>query len=89
MRAAPELAEPLGERCAVSEAEVVHAARSESAVKLADALIRRTEAGSAGHPGTDAIARAATVMARETGWSERRIGDEVAETEAFYGLAER
>ena len=37
------------------------------ALKLSDALIRRTEAGAAGHPGTDAIERAAAIMAR-AGW---------------------
>ena len=33
------------------------------ALTLADALIRRTEAGSAGHPGADAVEAAATLMA--------------------------
>jgi glycerol-3-phosphate dehydrogenase len=88
VRTAPDLVEPLGRQCDVSVAEIVHAVRCESAVKLADALIRRTEAGSAGHPGADAIATAAAVMARELGWAERRLGDEVAETEAFYRLAD-
>ena len=67
-------------------AEVAHAARHESAITLADALIRRTEAGSAGHPGDDAIARAATVMARELGWDAPRVASEVRETEEFYRL---
>jgi glycerol-3-phosphate dehydrogenase len=53
---------------------------------LSDALIRRTEAGSAGHPGRDAIASAAAAMARELSWNDRRVADEIAETAAFYQL---
>ena len=44
----------------------------ESAVQLSDALIRRTEAGSAGHPGSDAIERAADAHGRELRWDETR-----------------
>jgi glycerol-3-phosphate dehydrogenase len=86
VRDAPDLAAPLGERCAVSAAEIVHAVRAEAAVKLSDAFIRRTEAGSAGHPGRDAIASAAAAMARELSWNDRRVADEIAETAAFYQL---
>ncbi len=82
----PGLAATLGGECAVSLAEIVHAVRHESAVKLSDALIRRTEAGSAGHPGAGALAAAAAVMAAELGWSDERVRAEVAEVEAFYRL---
>jgi glycerol-3-phosphate dehydrogenase len=80
------LADPLGAHCPASGAEILHAVRHEAAVRLSDALIRRTEAGSAGHPGRDAIARAATIMARERGWDEWRMKNEIAEVEAFYRL---
>jgi glycerol-3-phosphate dehydrogenase len=80
----PALSSPLGTSCSVTAAEVVHAVRQEAAVKLSDALIRRTEAGSAGHPGSDAIAHAAAIMSRELGWDAERIAREIDETEAFY-----
>jgi glycerol-3-phosphate dehydrogenase len=80
------LAHRLGDECDVSGIEVVHAVRHESALHLSDALIRRTEAGSAGHPGADAVDRAAAIMARECGWDEWRMKNEIAEVEAFYRL---
>jgi glycerol-3-phosphate dehydrogenase len=86
LRQNPDLARPLGRSCDVSGLEILHAVRHESAVRLSDALIRRTEAGSAGHPGSDAIERAASIMARELDWDEARIGIEIAEVDAFYGL---
>jgi glycerol-3-phosphate dehydrogenase len=86
--AAPHLAAPLGAGCDVTGAEILYAAREEMALTLADALIRRTEAGSAGHPGDDAINRAAEVMAAELGWDERRRRAEIDEVQAFYELPE-
>lgn len=84
VRDRPELAAPLGRTCAVTRAEIVHAVRSEMAVTLADAVLRRTEAGSAGHPGSDALEAAAAVMGVELGWDDWRVRHEVAELEAFY-----
>lgn len=86
LREDPALAQPLGRACPVSGAEVLHAVRHESAVRLSDALIRRTEAGSAGHPGTDAIERAGAIVGRELGWDESKMRHEIAEVEAFYRL---
>jgi glycerol-3-phosphate dehydrogenase len=83
---APHLAVPLGERCDVTALEIAYAARKEMAVTLADALLRRTEAGTAGHPGDDAIARAVDVLATELGWDERRQQIEKDTTAAFYRL---
>ena len=82
----PALARPLGRDCQVLGAEILHAARREMALKLGDALIRRTEAGAAGHPGTDAIERAAAIMARVHGWDEWQTRNEVAEVEGFFRL---
>lgn len=87
LRDDPALALPLGRECPVSGAEVLYAVRHESAMRLTDALIRRTEAGSAGHPGTDAIERAGAIMSGELGWDEWRMRHEIAEVEAFYRLA--
>ena len=82
------LGAPLGRTCAVTAAEVVYAARHEMALTLADALIRRTEAGSAGHPGADAVEAAATLLAAEHGWDEGRTRAEIASVNNFYTLAE-
>jgi glycerol-3-phosphate dehydrogenase len=86
IRDQPALGDPLGRHCLISGAEIVHSVRAEAAVKLLDALVRRTEAGSAGHPGSDAIERAAALMALEAGWDEARRRHEVAAAEAFYRL---
>lgn len=80
----PGLSAPLGRRCAVMGAEVAYAARAEMAVTLADAVLRRTEAGSAGHPGTDALEAAADIMAHELGWDEGQTRNQVAELEGWY-----
>lgn len=85
-RDVPALASPLGRSCDVLGAEILYAARREMALKLGDAIIRRTEAGAAGHPGSDALERAAAIMARALGWDEWRVRNEVAEVEAFYRL---
>jgi glycerol-3-phosphate dehydrogenase len=81
-----DLAEPLGRECTVIAAEIVHAVRHESAVRLTDALLRRTEAGSAGYPGSDAVARAAAIMARECEWDAHRTKSEVELVDAFYKI---
>ena len=85
-RDVPALARPLGENCGVIGAEILYAAKHEMALKLADAVIRRTEAGAAGHPGSDALERAATIMARVHGWDPARTRSEIEEVESFYRL---
>lgn len=80
----PGLARPLSDTCAVTRAEVVHAVREECALTLTDALLRRTEAGTAGHPGAAAVDVAAGVMAAELGWSADRLDAERASLEAVY-----
>ena len=84
VQARPDLTRPLGSQCAVTGAEILYATRDESAVRLSDAMIRRTEAGSAGHPGTDAIHRAAGLMATELRWDAARTTTEIADVEDFY-----
>ena len=71
-RDVPALGRPLGRSCEVIGAEILYAARAEMALKLGDAVIRRTEAGAAGHPGTDALERAALIMSRALGWDDIR-----------------
>ena len=85
-RDVPALGRPLGRDCSVLGAEILYAARTEMALKLGDALIRRTEAGAAGHPGTDAVERAAAIMARAHEWDEWRMRNEIGEVESFFRL---
>jgi glycerol-3-phosphate dehydrogenase len=85
-RDAPALGTPLGRDCDVIGAEILYAARREMALKLSDAVIRRTEAGAAGHPGSDALERAGAIMARAHGWDDARTRSEIAEVEAFFRL---
>jgi glycerol-3-phosphate dehydrogenase len=78
------LATPLSGLCAVTKGELVHATRHEMAVRLSDAVLRRTEAGSDGHPGTVALDTAAQVMGDELGWTADDRAREVAEVERVY-----
>jgi glycerol-3-phosphate dehydrogenase len=84
MTGSPTLASPLGARCAVTGAEIVHAVREEMAVHLTDALLRRTAAGSGGHPGSDAVSAAAAVMAGERRWSPEETARQTEAVERFY-----
>ncbi|MPZ21339.1 MAG: FAD-dependent oxidoreductase [Luteitalea sp.] len=88
MRRHPELARPLAKTCDVRRAEIVYAAREEMAMRLADAVLRRTEAGSAGHPGRDALLAAADIMTELHGWSEAVRDEEIANVERVYRLEE-
>lgn len=85
-RVEPLLGAALSRDCRVTGAEIVHAVEAEAAVKLSDAVLRRTEAGSAGHPGREALERAADLMARELGWSEMRRRREMNDVENVYRL---
>jgi glycerol-3-phosphate dehydrogenase len=66
------------------KAEVIHAVRAEMAVKLADCVFRRTELGTAGDPGSEALETCAELMGRELGWSADRIASELAEVGAQF-----
>jgi len=70
--------DPAGETLA---AEVVHAVRSEMAMRLSDVVLRRTGLGSKGHPGGKVIRACASLVAEELGWSRERKGRETAEVE--------
>ncbi|MDX1541980.1 MAG: glycerol-3-phosphate dehydrogenase C-terminal domain-containing protein, partial [Geminicoccaceae bacterium] len=70
--AAPELARPLA-GSPVLAAEVVHAVRREMALSLGDVAFRRTDLATTGAPPLEALYEAATLMARELGWTRSRI----------------
>jgi glycerol-3-phosphate dehydrogenase len=74
----PELGAPLSAACEVTRAEVLFAAREECARTLSDVLLRRTSAGTAGHPGAAAVDAAVAVLAAELQWSPARCSAERA-----------
>lgn len=76
--------EPLAPATLVTGAEIAHAARHEQALRLRDAVLRRTLLGSAGHPGRDAIDKSAAIMAEIHGWNESRVADEKQRLEDSY-----
>ncbi len=84
----PSWLQPLG-RSTVLRAEVIHAVRSEMAVKLADVVCRRTDLGTGEYPGEAALGTCAQLMARELGWDARRMEAEIEEVRRLYPAAFR
>lgn len=67
----------------VSFAELAHAIRAEMAQHLTDVIFRRTDLGTARHPGESAVAVVAEFMQRELGWTNARLAGELAEVDAY------
>ncbi len=68
----------------VLAAEVRHAVREEMATDLASVVLRRTELGTAGHPGRAVLEACADIVQSELGWSEARKKEELESLETFY-----
>jgi len=81
----PDLAHRLG-HSTVLKAEVIHAVREEMAEKMADVVFRRTDLGTGGHPGEEALKACARLMASELGWDEDRVREEVNEARSEFNL---
>ncbi len=81
----PEMARRLG-NTAVLKAEVVHAVREEMAGKIGDVLFRRTDLGTGGDPGEDAVQACARVMASELAWDDSRVREELREAAREFTL---
>jgi len=62
-------------------AEIVHAIRFEMAKSLSDIVFRRTELGSGGDPGQDAINEAAMIASKEFGWNKEEMADQLQAVE--------
>ena len=71
------LLEPLAAERKVIAAEAVWAARSEMACHLDDFVFRRSGLGTIGHPGSEALERAAALMGAELGWDLERQAAEL------------
>ena len=88
-RAEPALAQPLTGGVTTIGAEIAHAARHEMANTLADAVLRRTELGSAESPDDAALDAAAAILGSELGWTDDRRSREIAELRAQYPRFDR
>jgi glycerol-3-phosphate dehydrogenase len=75
---------PLASDTPVIRAEIVHAIRHESAVRLTDAVMRRTPLGAMGFPGDAAANEAAAVARSELGWDDARTRDELRRLREAY-----
>jgi glycerol-3-phosphate dehydrogenase len=81
---AHRLLERLDPSTPVLAAEIDYAGATAQAMRLADAVLRRTPLGSAGHPGDTALQRAADVLGRRHGWTPERTVEEMADVAAAY-----
>jgi glycerol-3-phosphate dehydrogenase len=84
MAAHPDSTAPLAPGTPTIGAEVMHAIRAESALRLSDIVLRRTTVGAAGHPGAGILQASATIAARELGWTPERTREEIADVERVY-----
>jgi glycerol-3-phosphate dehydrogenase len=62
---------------AILEAQIRYSVEHEMAQRLGDVVFRRTELGSAGHPGDAALEFSAQVMGSELKWSQSEIDEEL------------
>lgn len=62
---------------AVLRAEALHGIHEEMAQKLSDVVFRRTELGTAGHPGSEVLKICAKVLRAELGWNSSRAEEEL------------
>jgi len=83
----PEWSSRLADRSPVIGAQLVWAVRKEMAVRLSDAVIRRTPLGAVGYPGDLPVERAAAIIGGLLGWSEDQKRREVDLVKAFYSIA--
>src|SRR5688572_13627678 len=84
MAAHPDSTAPLSPDTSTIGAEVIHAIRDESALRLSDIILRRTTVGAARHPGASTLQACAAIAARELDWSPERTREELADVERAY-----
>jgi len=82
--ARPELARTVTGSQEVLRAELVHGIREEMAQSLGDLVFRRTDLGTAGHPGRESLDDCAGIAAGELGWDAQRISRELEKVERSY-----
>ncbi len=79
----PAMLETVGDS-PVLKAEVVHAVREEMVVELSDVVLRRTDLGSAGHPGESALELCADLVSSELSWSCEKRTQELDKLREFF-----
>lgn len=72
------------ENSSVLQTEVIHGIREEMAQRLSDVIFRRTDLGSAGHPGREVIQACAALMAAELQWNRERIRREESDVDTLF-----
>jgi glycerol-3-phosphate dehydrogenase len=60
----------------ITYAEIAYTVREEMAERMADVMFRRTDLGTAAHPGEPALRALQDFLTRELGWSAQRAADE-------------
>lgn len=70
------LAEVLGDT-QVLKAEIVHAVKNEMALKLSDAVFRRTDLATGSNPGEPVLAECADIMAGLLGWNKQECKTQI------------
>lgn len=89
MRDRPDLRGAVSPAAPTMRAEVAYAIRSETAVHLADIIVRRTGAGAAARPDDDTIRGFAEIAARELDWDIARTDEEIAAIDRIYAIGAR
>lgn len=77
------LVEPLGSST-VLKAEVLHAVNEEMAVNLSDVVFRRTDLGTAGSPGKEALETCANLVSEELGWNNNKSEEELGHLNKYF-----
>lgn len=86
--ARPSLRSPIA-GSTVLRAEAVNAVRHEMARTLSDVVLRRTDLGTAGWPGREALEECLALVAAEAGWGEDRARRELESVTTHYPPAMR
>jgi glycerol-3-phosphate dehydrogenase len=68
----------------VLKAEMVHAVRQEMALKLADAVFRRTELGTGERPTEAVLRECARIMSSDLGWNQKRMEEEIKDAQTVF-----
>lgn len=68
----------------VLKSEITLAVRDEMAMRLTDVVLRRTDLGSGGYPGDDAVQAAASLMMPLRGWDTKTRDEEISRVQAHY-----
>lgn len=82
----PDMLRPF-EASTVLPAEVLHAVRSELAVRLGDVVFRRTDLATGGHPGDSALLACANLMQQELGWTDEQRDTEIRDVVRRFAIS--